>query len=153
MIRASVLESSVGKLADGGMSRRDTSARGARRSDRALKRHPVDILDTYQSSRRYPAGNSPVLDACFRTTYFEYQDALASPPRFASMDFSSQGVSRAMHVRARTSYNQGLMLISSGASSIASYFRREALLELRVELSSRLNQNNRKEHMFLHGVV
>lgn len=36
-------------LADGGMSRRDTSARG---SDRALKRHPVDILDTYQSSRR-----------------------------------------------------------------------------------------------------
>lgn len=42
-------------LADGGMSRRDTSARGARRNDRALKRHPVDILDTYQSSRGYQA--------------------------------------------------------------------------------------------------
>lgn len=42
-------------LADGGMSRRDTSARGTLRSDRALKRHPVDILDTYQSSRRYRA--------------------------------------------------------------------------------------------------
>lgn len=43
------------------MSRRDTSARVARRSDRALKRHPVDILDTYQSSRRYRAGVRPFL--------------------------------------------------------------------------------------------
>lgn len=42
-------------LADGGMSRRDTLARGTRRNDRALKRHPVDILDTYQSSRKYRA--------------------------------------------------------------------------------------------------